>query len=150
MIGKRIRRMRTLRKVSPKKLGVAIGFNPDNASSRICVYESGRKRPRIEITNAIADELGINPCMIREYDPTTQEGLLCTIYELEELYGMRFFERDGDIYFMLPKQTAATDVIKKWVQVRKMMFQGKITYDEYLEWKHKRAFDLLKQSKDKS
>jgi hypothetical protein len=139
--------MRTLRKVSPKELGIAIGFSPYNASSRICVYESEKKRPKIEITNAIADELGIDPCLISEYDPATPEGLLCTIFELEELYGMRFFERDGELYFMLPKQTAATEVIKKWGQIRKLMFQGKITYDEYLNWKHKQAFDLLKGDK---
>lgn len=140
MIGRRIKRMRLMRKMNQKELGKAVGFKPECAEVRISQYESGSGVPKAELANSIARALNVSPAIIGKYDNTTPEGLLCTLFELEEIYGLSLFEREGRIYFGFINQTDADQPIKKWYGKKKALYRGMITRDEYNDWKYSESF----------
>ncbi len=136
MIGRRIKRMRQMRKMTQKELGIAVGFKPECAEIRISQYESDARTPRAELARSMASTLGVSSQIIGKYDIATPEGLLCTLFELEELYGLSLFEREGRVYFGFINQTGADQQIKKWYEKKKALFRGMIKRDEYNDWKY--------------
>ena len=140
MIGRRIKRMCQMRKRTQKELGVAVGFKPESAEIRISQYESNTRTPKAELARSMALALGVSYQIIGKYDIATPEGLLCTLFELEELYGLSLFEREGRIYFGFINQTGADQLIKKWYGKKKALFRGMITRDEYNDWKYNESF----------
>ena len=140
MIGRRIKRMRQMRKMTQKELGIAVGFKPECAEIRISQYESDARTPKAELARFMASTLGVSSQIIGKYDIATPEGLLCTLFELDELYGLSLVEREGRIYFGFISQTDADQLIKKWYGKRKALFRGMVTRDEYNDWKYNESF----------
>lgn len=140
MIGRRIKRMRQMRKMTQKELGIAVGFKPDSAEIRISQYESDTRTPKAELTRSLASALAVSSQIIGKYDVATPEGLLCTLFELEELYGLSLVEREGRIYFGFISQTGADQLIKKWYGKKRALFRGMVTRDEYNDWKYNESF----------
>ena len=140
MIGRRIKRMRQMRQMTQKELGIAVGFKPECAEIRISQYESDTRTPKAELTRSMASALGVSSQIIGKYDVATPEGLLCTLFELEELYGLSLVEREGRIYFGFISQTDADQLIKKWYGKKKALFRGMVTRDEYNDWKYNGSF----------
>lgn len=140
MIGRRIKRMRQMRKMTQKELGIAVGFKPECAEIRISQYESDARTPKAELAHSMASALGVSSQIIGKYDIATPEGLLCTLFELEELYGLSIFEREGRIYFGFINQTGADQLIKKWYGKKKALYRGIITRDAYNNWKNNESF----------
>lgn len=143
MIGRRIKRMRQMRKMTQKELGIAVGFKPESAEIRISQYESEARTPKAELARSMASTLGVSSQIIGKYDIATPDGLLCTLFELEELYGLSLFEREGRVYFGFTNQTGADAVIKKWHRKKKALFCGMITRDTYNDWKYSDSFHEL-------
>ena len=148
MIGRRIKRMRLMRKITQKELGEAVGFAPENAKDRISQYESGRRTPKDELTNSIAKALNVSTAIIGKYDIATPEGLLCTLFELEDLYGVSLLEREGHFYFRLIKPTGADKLIARWYGKKKALFRGLITKDEYDNWKYRWSLEALRRDRN--
>ena len=96
--------------------------------------------PKAELANLIARALNVSPAIIGKYDNTTPEGILCTLFELEEIYGLCLFERESRIYFGFINQTDADQLIKKWYGKKKALYRGMITRDEYNDWKYSESF----------
>lgn len=136
MIGRRIKRMRQMRKMTQKELGIAVGFKPDSAEIRISQYESDTRIPKAELARLIASALGVSAKVISKYDIATPEGLLCTLFELEELYGLSLLEREGRIYFAFVNRTGVDQLIERWHVKKRALLRGMISRDEYNEWKY--------------
>lgn len=137
MIGRRIRRMRKMRKMTCRELGISVGFKSDNADIRITQYESGARHPKSKLSASIANALDVSPQVLQLYDVNTKEGLLCTLYELDEIYGVSFLERDGRIFFSFNNLTKADAAIKKWAKMRKEYIIGAISSKEYNDWRYR-------------
>ena len=84
--------------------------------------------------------MAVSSQIIGKYDVATPEGLLCTLFELEELYGLSLVEREGRIYFGFISQTGADQLIKKWYGKKRALFRGMVTRDEYNDWKYNESF----------
>lgn len=143
MIGRRIKRMRKMRGMSQRELGLAAGFNPANADVRITQYETDARTPKEDISYSIASALKVSAAVIGQYDVATGKGLLCTLYELEELYGLSIIEHNDRIYFGFINQTAADKAIAKWHKKRSALFRGKLSRDEYNDWKYRKSLNDL-------
>lgn len=59
--GQRIRYFRNLRGLTQKELGIQMGFSENTADVRIAQYESGTRKPKAEMTAALAQALGVAP-----------------------------------------------------------------------------------------
>lgn len=139
MIGRRIKRMRQMRKMTQKELGIAVGFNPNNAEIRIAQYESDARTPKAELARSMASALGVSSQIIGKYDVASTEGLLCTLFELEEIYGLSLLEREGRIYFAFINRTGADRLIERWHVKKRALLRGMISRDEYNEWKYHKS-----------
>ncbi len=148
MIGRRIKRMRQMRKMTQKELGIAVGFKPECAEIRISQYESDARTPRAELARSMASTLGVSSQIIGKYDIATPDGLLCTLFELEELYGLSLFEREGHFYFRFIKPTGADKLIARWYGKKKALFRGLITKDEYDNWKYRWSLEALRRDRN--
>ena len=87
-IGERIHFFRTLRGMTQKYLGMALGFPERSADVRLAQYETGTRTPKAELTSALADVLGVSPQALSVPDIDSYTGLLHTLFALEDNYGL--------------------------------------------------------------
>jgi transcriptional regulator with XRE-family HTH domain len=67
-VGDRIKRVRNMRGMTQKELGLAAGFDDNSADVRIAQYESGARTPKEDMLKKIADVLDVNFRSL--YEPT--------------------------------------------------------------------------------
>ena len=87
-IGERIRFFRNLRGMTQKYLGQVVGFPEKTADIRMAQYESGSRTPKAELTENLADALGVSPLALSVPDIDSYLGLMHTLFTLEDRYGL--------------------------------------------------------------
>ena len=140
-IGERIRFIRNLRGMTQKYLGMAIGFAEKTADIRMSQYESGTRIPKADITHAIAGVLDVSPLALSVPDIDSEQGLLHTLFVLEDLYGIRIQEVDDEIHLCLDKNKPTTnmfifEMISSWAEQAEKYRTGEITKDQYDQWRY--------------
>lgn len=60
-ISERIHFFRLMRGMTQKYLGTAIGFPEKSADVRLAQYETGTRKPKADLTNALAQVLDVSP-----------------------------------------------------------------------------------------
>ena len=137
--GERIKRIRTLRGMTQKDLGIALGFPERSADVRIAQYESGSRTPKEDVIQEMAKVLKVKPKAIANPDCNTYIGLMYMFFDLEETYGIHVDEVDGELCLRLDRSrkdyTELFDMLLKWNEARK---NGQADFDSsvvYEEWK---------------
>ena len=59
--GENIKRIRNIRGMTQKELGIAIGIGEESASPRMAQYETGNRTPRESMLNKMAAVLEVDP-----------------------------------------------------------------------------------------
>ena len=139
-IGERIKRVRNLRKLTQKELGLAIGFEENTADVRVAQYESGTRTPKEDMLQKIAEVLDVNYRSL--YEPTlyAAEDVMYTLFELDEHYGIQIHDDplDNDPAENLSVNFGSrliNDFLFEWQQRKKDLADGVISKAEYMEWK---------------
>lgn len=142
-IGDRIKRIRNLRGLTQKELGLAIGFDEKTADVRMAQYESGTRTPKEDMLQKIAAALDVNYRSI--YEPTlyAAEDVMYTLFELDEHYPIRLHEVEDDTEPDFPEKHIAVNFharlldsfFKEWMLRKQELRDGKISKEEYMEWK---------------
>ena len=96
-IGERIHFFRILRGMTQKYLGTIVGFPERSADVRLAQYETGTRKPKAELTAALAQALDVSPHALDVPDIDSYIGLMHTLFTLEDLYGLTVSESDEDI-----------------------------------------------------
>ena len=96
-IGERIHFFRLLREMTQITLGMALGFPEKSADVRLAQYESGTRTPKADLTAAIADTLDVSFHTLSVPDIDSYVGLMHTLFTLEDRYGLKIKEKNGDI-----------------------------------------------------
>ena len=140
-IGERIHFFRNLRGMTQKFLGMAVGFPEKSADVRMAQYESGNRTPKADLTSALAAVLDVSPRALAVPDIDTYTGLLHTLFTLEDVYGLRVGELDGEVCLRLDKSKKTTylmmfDMLAAWQQQAAKLERGEITKDEYDRWRY--------------
>ena len=140
-IGERIRFIRTMRGMTQKYLGLAVGFPEKTADVRIAQYETGNRTPKAEITAEIARVLMVSPAALEVPDIDTDTGLMQTLFALEDMYGLTVEEADGDVCLRVDRTKGADaerlhDMLASWQAVRKKLQDGTINQTTYDHWRH--------------
>ena len=97
-IGERIHFFRILRGMTQKYLGVALGFPEKSADVRLAQYENGSRTPKVDLTAALAQILEVSPHALAVPDIDSYVGLMHTLFTLEDRYGLKICECNGEIH----------------------------------------------------
>ena len=84
-IGERIHFFRLLRGMTQKYLGTAVGFPERSADVRLAQYETGSRKPKADLTAALAQVLDVSPQALDVPDIDSQIGLMHTLFTLEDV-----------------------------------------------------------------
>ena len=96
-IGERIHFFRLLRGMTQKYLGMALGFPEKSADVRLAQYETGSRTPKADLTAALAQVLDVSPHALSVPDIDSYVGLMHTLFTLEDNYGLKISEMDGEV-----------------------------------------------------
>lgn len=150
-IGERIHFFRTLRGMTQKYLGTLVGFPEKSADVRLAQYETGTRSPKSELTAALANILDVSPQALSVPDIDSYIGLMHTLFALEDVYGLKIDEADGEICLKVDvrknKDAAHLhEMLCAWRQAAAMLKAGEITQEEYDRWRyHYPEFDTTGQ-----
>ena len=150
-IGERIRFIRNLRGMTQKWLGMAVGFDEKTADIRMAQYESGTRTPKENLTNDLAKVLEVSPAALNVPNIDSYVGLMHTLFALEDIYGVKIEETDGDVCLRVDtsKGNSSTNLHKMlfaWLETAKKFYDGNITKEEYDEWRyHYPEFDTTQK-----
>lgn len=112
-IGTRIKRVRTLRGITQKELGVRLGYSERNADIRIAQYESGKRTPKEDVINGIAHILEVSPEALKIPDIESYHGFIFTLFELEEQFGLTVDKADCMPFLRLDNDPTITTIALK-------------------------------------
>jgi transcriptional regulator with XRE-family HTH domain len=143
-VGDRIKRIRNVRGLTQKELGLAIGFDDNTADVRVAQYESGTRTPKEDMLKKIAEVLDVNYRAI--YEPTlyAAEDVMYTLFELDEHYaGTSIYEIEDNSDPHYPEKHMAVcfnarlldEFVREWLLRKQELAEGKISKEEYFEWK---------------
>jgi len=140
-VGDRIKRIRNMRGMTQKELGLAIGFDDKSADVRIAQYESSVRTPKEKMLAHIAHVLKVSPQALEAYDVDTYIGLAHTLFTLEDLYGMKVEDIDGELCITLDKTKGSTyrsifDIFLSWHNEAEKLNNGEVDEDEYNTWRY--------------
>ena len=140
-IGERIRFIRNLRGITQKWLGMAVGFDEKTADIRIAQYEAGTRTPKEKLVDSIAEALGVSPAALTVPDIDSYNGLMHTLFALEDLYGIKIGNIDGEICLRLNKFDGTNyiqlfEMFSAWQKKAESLQNGKITKEEYDDWRY--------------
>ncbi|MDR0874815.1 MAG: helix-turn-helix domain-containing protein [Clostridiales Family XIII bacterium] len=140
-IGERIKRIRNLRKLTQKELGLAIGFDERTADVRIAQYETGTRTPKEKYVDAIAHALDVTPYSLNVPDIDSYIGVMHILFTLEDNYGFKIDERDDTICLTLDRDNfreylKMTEMLTTWNKEAAKLENGEITQDDYDNWRY--------------
>ena len=96
-IGERIHFFRLLRGMTQKYLGMSLGFPEKSADVRLAQYETESRTPKADLTAALAEVLDVSPHALSVPDIDSYVGLMHTLFTLEDNYGLKVSEIDGEV-----------------------------------------------------
>ena len=147
-IGERIRFIRNLKGMTQKWLGIAVGFPEKTADIRLAQYEAGTRSPKADLTNELAKVLEVSPEALAVPNIDSYTGVSHTLFALEDIYGLRIDDIDGQLVLKLNKNMGNTylsmfDIFVTWNDASKKYANGEMTKDEYDHWRYNYPKQLL-------
>ena len=140
-IGERIRFFRNLRGMTQKYLGTVVGFPEKTADIRMAQYESGTRTPKADLTNKLAEVFGISPDALNVPDIDSYQGIMHTLFVMEDLYGLRIDKSDGDLCIRLDKGMGTNyitmyEMLSAWQIQAEKLNNSEISKTEYDSWRY--------------
>ncbi len=140
-VGDRIKRARIFRSMSQAELGIALGFDEKSANIRIAQYENNSRRPKENLLRKIAEVLDVNYRSLYEPSLYAAEDVMYTLFELDEHYTLKLHEVKSDDSYHSKHMAISfnhkllDEFLEEWKLRKEELSSGKITEDEYREWK---------------
>ena len=140
-IGERIHFFRLLRGMTQKYLGIQVGFPEKTADIRMAQYESGSRTPKADLVNELAKVFEISPKALTVPDIESYDGIMHTLFTLEDLYGIRIDKLDGELCIRLDKGMGVNyitmfEMFSAWQEQAEKLKSGEITKEEYDHWRY--------------
>lgn len=139
--GERIKHFRNLRGMTMKYLGQEVGFSESTADVRLAQYESGSRTPKADLIEKLAEALEVSPRALAVPDIDNYIGLAHTLFTLEDRYGLKVDEIDGEVCLRLDKSKGMTylnmlDILLAWQEQAAKLEAGEITKADYDQWRY--------------
>lgn len=141
-IGERIHFFRTLRGMTQKYLGMALGFPEKSADVRLAQYENGSRTPKADLTAALAQILDVSPHALAVPDIDSYVGLMHTLFTLEDHYGLKICECDGEVHlrvdvFQGKEEARFHEMLCAWGEQAAKLKSGEISKEDYDRWRYR-------------
>ena len=140
-MGERLRFFRKLRGMKLKELGLQLGFPEKSADVRMAQYEAETRTPKAELTAALAHALDVSPLALTVPDIDSDLGLMHTLFALEDTYGLRVEEADGEVCLGVDasqgvRAASLREMLRAWREQAARLETGEITREEYDRWRY--------------
>ena len=141
--GERIRFFRTLRGMTQKYLGIELGFPDNSADVRLAQYECEDRTPKADLTAAMAEILDVSPKAIAVPDIDSMDGLMHTLFALEDRDLVRITNVDGMVCIraaIFDGGIRAADLeqrLQSWEKQASLLKAGDISKEEYDRWRYR-------------
>lgn len=141
-IGERISFFRNLRGMTQKFLGIQVGFPEKSADVRLAQYETGTRTPKADVTAALAHVLDVSPAALSVPDIDTYIGLMHTLFTLEDRYGLKVCECDGEVHLRVNVHQGSSAFelsrsLTAWQEQAAKLEKGEITKEDYDRWRYR-------------
>ena len=140
-IGERIHFFRIMRGMTQKYLGTLVGFPDKSADVRLAQYETGSRKPKADLTAALAQVLDVSPQALDIPDIDSYIGLMHTLFTLEDIYGLTVSEADGEVCLKVNKDKGkdAAELLKMlyaWKEQADKLNAEEIDKEQYNQWRY--------------
>ncbi len=136
-IGERIKRIRNFRKLTQAQLGEAVGLS----DVRIRQYEIGNRTPKEDLIQELAKALDCNYHSIYEPSLYAAEDVMYALFELDEHYDISLHEvpdteASNETHVAVSfNYSLLDDFLNTWKKKKEDLASGKISKEDYFEWK---------------
>ena len=140
-IGKRIRFFRNRKGMTQKQLGEILGFLGKTSDVRMAQYESEARTPKQDLVKEMAHILDVSPRAITVPEIDSYIGLMHTLFTLEDRYGLKICEYDGEIHLRVDvfqgKDAARLhEMLCAWGEQAAKLQSGEIGKEDYDRWRY--------------
>lgn len=140
-IGKRIKFFRNRKGMTQKQLGEILGFLGKTSDVRMAQYESEARVPKSDLVKEMSKIFEVSPHALTVPDIDSYIGLMHTLFALEDMYGLKISEIDGEPCLRLDNSDYSTftsmfDMFRAWQQEAAKLERGEITKEEYDQWRY--------------
>ncbi len=140
-IGERIRFIRNLKGMTQKYLGIQVGFPEKTADIRMAQYESGSRTPKADLINKVAEVFDVSTAALTVPDIESYNGVMHTLFTMEDLYGLRIDKLDDELCIRLDKGMGVNyismlDMFTAWQEQAEKYKNGEISKEEYDHWRY--------------
>ena len=141
-IGQRIKFFRNRKGMTQKQLGELLGFNGKTSDVRMAQYESEARVPKIDLVKQMSQIFDVNTHALTVPDIDTYDGLMHTLFALEDMYGLKIKNISGQPYLCLDRSISAPgssvdQMIRAWMEQADKLETGEISKEEYDEWRYR-------------
>ena len=140
-IGERIHFFRIMRGMTQKYLGMLVGFPERSADVRLAQYETGSRKPKADLTAALAQALDVAPQALDIPDIDSYIGLMHTLFSLEDIYGLIVSEADGEVCLKVNKDKSKDaaellQMLTAWQEQAVKLSAEEISREDYDQWRY--------------
>ena len=137
----RIHFFRLLRGMTQKYLGMSLGFPEKSADVRLAQYETGSRTPKADLTVALAEVLDVSPHALSVPDIDSYVGLMHTLFTLEDNYGLKISEMDGEVCLKVDVRKSKDaarlhEMLCTWREQSAKLEACEISQEEYDRWRY--------------
>lgn len=102
-------------------------------------YETNFRTPKQPQVEAIAEALDISPLALKDFRVENARDLLGLLLQLEDEFGIVPAENESGLSIDVSAEKApkTTQMLKAWAAKRNELESGRITPEEYADWKAK-------------
>ena len=128
--------------MTQKQLGEVLGFLGKTSDVRMAQYESEARIPKHDLVKEMACIFDVSTHALTVPDIDTYIGLMHTFFALEDMYGLKIDEMDGEVVLRLDKSDYSTyssmdKMLRAWLTEAKKLETGESTKEEYDNWRYK-------------
>ena len=138
--GKRIKFFRNKKGMKQKELGELLGFLGKTSDVRVVQYETEARTPKADLVKEMAQIFGVSPRAINVPNIDSYLGLMHTLFALEDMYGIKIGEIDGEICLRFDREhkeyQRLFEPFHVWQQMAAKLEAGEISQEEYDNWRY--------------
>ena len=122
-------------------ISATLGFPEKSADVRLAQYETGSRTPKADLTAALAQVLDVSPHALSVPDIDSYVGLMHTLFTLEDNYGLKISEMDGEVCLKVDvrknKDAARLhEMLWTWREQAAKLEVGEISQEDYDRWRY--------------
>lgn len=131
-IGEKIKKVRSLRGLTQKELGLLIGLS----NIRVQQYESGYRIPQGKIMKDICDALEVSECFFVNHHMETEEDIIQLLFDLGRSCSIEVIQidRKNAIYGISFKDDIINEALKEWYEKQELMKSGELSELDFKWW----------------